>query len=55
MLSFYFDLAIARLGGWIDSKRTGIVGWPTLWQGWYRLQDKVDGMMIAQSLSEAVS
>jgi len=44
--------AIARLGGWIDTKRTGIVGWSTLWQGWYRLQDKVDGMMIAQSLNK---
>jgi hypothetical protein len=47
--------AIARLGGWTDSKRTGVVGWATLWQGWYRLQDRVDGMMIALSLNEAVS
>ncbi len=48
--------AIARLGGWIDTKRTGIVGWTTLWKGWYRLQDWVDGMMMAQSIaSEAVS
>ena len=43
--------AIARLGGWSDSKRTGVVGWTTLWQGWYRLQDKVDGMRIAISLN----
>ncbi len=48
--------AIARLGRWIDTKRTGIVGWTTLWKGWYRLQDRVDGMMMAQSIaSEAVS
>lgn len=48
--------AIARLGGWTDSKRTGVVGWATLWQGWYRLQDRVDGLIIATSLSsEAVS
>ncbi len=39
--------AIARLGGWTDSKRTGVVGWATLWRGWFRLQDRVDGMLIA--------
>lgn len=47
--------AIGRLGGWIDSKRTGVVGWAALWQGWYRLQDRVEGMKIALSLQETVS
>lgn len=47
--------AIARLGGWINTKRTGKVGWATLWEGWYRLQDRIDGMMMAFSLNETVS
>ena len=47
--------AIARLGGWIDTKRTGVVGWATLWQGWYRLQDRIDGMLMAFSMNETVS
>lgn len=47
--------AIGRLGGWIDSKRTGVVGWAALWQGWYRLQDRVEGMQLALSLQGADS
>jgi len=23
-----------RLGGWYDTKRTGRIGWQTLWHGW---------------------
>lgn len=26
--------AIARLGGWYDTKKTGRIGWQTLWRGW---------------------
>jgi hypothetical protein len=47
--------AIARLGGWTDSKRTGVVGWATLWKGWFRLQDRTDGLILALSTMEAVS
>jgi hypothetical protein len=25
---------VARLGGFHDSKRTGIAGWAALWDGW---------------------
>jgi hypothetical protein len=32
---------IARLGGWQDTKRTGRVGWPTLWRGWDILQERL--------------
>lgn len=32
---------IGRLAGWQDTKRTGRVGWPTLWRGWEILQDRV--------------
>ena len=45
--------AIARLGGWTDSKRTGVVGWATLWKGWFRLQDRTDGLILAFSTVEA--
>lgn len=44
--------AIARLGGWVDSKRTGRVSWSTLWKGWFRLQDKVDGLRAALEIMQ---
>jgi len=34
--------SLGKLGGWYDSKRTGIVGWTALWKGWFRLMDKVE-------------
>lgn len=43
--------AIAKLGGWIDTKRTGRASWNTVWDGWFRLQDRVDGYLAAQSIS----
>jgi hypothetical protein len=39
--------ALAKLAGWTDSKRTGRVGWQTLWEGWYRLQFQLDGWRAA--------
>lgn len=36
----YFSLG--KLGGWHDSKHTGIIGWKALWKGWFRLMDKVE-------------
>lgn len=33
--------SIARLGGFLDTKRTGRPGWDALWKGWLRLQDMV--------------
>lgn len=39
-LKWAFD-AIAKLGGFLDTKRTGRPGWETLWNGWLRLQDMV--------------
>ena len=43
--------AIARLGGWTDTKRTGRASWDTVWDGWFRLQDRVDGYLAAQSIT----
>ena len=43
--------AIARLGGWHDSKRTGRVGWDSYWIGWLKLQERVEGYEAALLLS----
>ena len=41
--------ALARLGGWKDSKRTGRVGWNALWEGWFKLEMLIEGYELAQS------
>lgn len=41
--------AIAKLGGWIDTKRTGRVGWKTMWDGWNKLYERVAGWRLAAS------
>lgn len=43
---------IAKLAGWYDSKRTGIVGWKTLWEGWFLLETILEGYYVAKSLEE---
>ena len=43
--------AIARLGGWHDTKRTGRVGWDSYWIGWLKLQERVEGYETAQLLA----
>lgn len=43
---------VARLGGWQDSKRTGIPGYKTLWRGWHRLQEFVEGIQLARQLQD---
>ena len=40
--------AIAKLGGFSDTKRTGRVGWDTLWHGWFRLQERLQGYQLSQ-------
>jgi len=42
--------AIARLGGWHDTKRTGRVGWESYWLGWLKLQERVEGYGAARLL-----
>lgn len=39
--------SIAKLAGWRDTKRTGRIGWTTLWKGWARLEDRVAGWILA--------
>lgn len=41
-------LAIAKLGGFTDTKRTGRVGWDALWHGWFRLQERLQGYQLSQ-------
>lgn len=43
-------LKLGKLAGWNDSKRTGIVGWERLWEGWFLLQTILEGYHLAMSL-----
>lgn len=44
--------ALARLGHWSDTKRTGRASWEVLWRGWQRLCDVLLGYLAAQALFE---
>jgi len=39
--------ALGKLGGWMDSKRTGRVGWAALWKGYFLLYQRWIGWKIA--------
>lgn len=41
--------AIAKLGGFSDTKRTGRVGWDTLWHGWFRFHERLQGYRLSQT------
>ena len=45
-------LALARLGGFTDTKRTGRPGWATIWEGWFKLQERVEGFRAAKVAAE---
>lgn len=47
-------LKLAKLGRWHDSKRTGRPGWVVMWDGWFRLQDMVEGYLVMRSLDRAI-
>lgn len=44
--------ALGRLAGWTDTKRTGIVGWDTLWAGWLRLHERMDAHLTMRKLEQ---
>jgi hypothetical protein len=46
---------IARMGGWIDTKGTGRVGWQTMWLGWQRLEERVDAVAAIQQHAGATN
>lgn len=43
-------MAVAKLGGFTESKRTGIAGWATRWIGWDCLQERVQGLIMAKKM-----
>ena len=45
--------AIAKLGGWSNSKGTGKASWATIWDGWFKLNERVKGFLLAQELMNA--
>lgn len=42
--------AIARLGGFLARKGDGHPGWITIWRGWQRLMDMVQGYTMAKAM-----
>ena len=44
-------LAIARLGGFANTQRTGRPGWDALWKGWARLQERIQGYRLALQMA----
>lgn len=39
-------IAVGKLGGWGDTQNTGVASWQTIWNGWFRLQERVAGLTI---------
>jgi hypothetical protein len=42
-------ITIARLGGFLARKSDGTPGWQTLWRGWHRLRDMIDGAVLLKN------
>lgn len=42
--------SIAKLGGFTDTKRTGIASWTAVWEGWSTLQSHVVGYRVAKEI-----
>lgn len=42
--------AIAKLGGWMNTQRTGRPGWQTIWHGMFRLAERVDAHLLTLDL-----
>lgn len=47
---YWMYYAIAKLGGWYDSKRTGRVGVKALWSGWISLMELVESFELLKEL-----
>jgi len=45
--------SLAKLGGFTDSKRTGMASWSTMWEGWDTLQAQVSGYRLAKEMLAA--
>jgi hypothetical protein len=42
--------SIAKLGGWMNTQRTGRPGWQTIWSGMFRLAERVDAHVLTLKL-----
>ena len=40
-------IAIAKIGGFLGRKSDGLPGWQTIWRGWQRLMNMVEGIELA--------
>lgn len=45
--------SLAKLGGFNDTKRTGMASWATIWEGWDELQAQVKGYRVAKAMLAA--
>jgi len=41
---------LAKLGGWMDTQRSGRPGWQTIWRGLSRLRERVDAHLLTLEL-----
>lgn len=46
-------ISLAKLGGFTNTKGTGIASWSTIWEGWYQLQAQVAGYRAAKEMLAA--
>ena len=44
--------ALAKLGGFLDTKKTGIAGWQTLWKGYNRFEERFSAWKLAKIFYE---
>ncbi|MEQ1558600.1 MAG: hypothetical protein ABL933_06605 [Methyloglobulus sp.] len=42
-------LCNSKVRGFTDTKGTGRVGWDTIWHGWFRLQERLQGYQLSKS------
>ena len=46
-------ISLAKLGGFTNTKGTGIASWSTIWEGWDQLQAQVAGYRAAKEMLAA--
>jgi hypothetical protein len=44
--------AIAKLGGWMNTQRTGRPGWQAIWYGMFRLAERVEAHVLTLNLAK---
>lgn len=46
--------AVAKLGGWLDTKRTGRPGYRVLWRGWTSLAERVEVIRLHEEINKQI-